>query len=470
MATSLSSLVSSGLATNENTTGANGTATFAGLGQGINVAQFVQLAEAGAQAQITNLQNEQSAVTAQVSAVGTITSSLSALQNDIFALSDPLGVLASQTATSSNPGAIAGFASFSAVPGIHTINVTSLATTSSYYSDPVATSSTPLATGDTFTISAGGKQVASITTSSSLNTLDEIAAAINSQTSAVQASVVTDANGARLALVSAQTGAPGNLSVAGSLDTTGTPANAIAFHLAVPGVNAALTVDGVPISSPTNSISGVIQGVTLNLSAPTGGTPVTLTVAQDTASITAAINQFVNDYNAAITAINAQFQVNSDGSGVQPLEADGSLRTAQQQLLDAITASVGGPNNAVNLTSLGINLNNDGTLAVNSAELASALSSNFSGVQSFLQTATTGFLPNFETVLNGLLGPGGALPLDAQGYQATSNDLSQHISDLQAALAVQTQNLTATYAQVNTTLQELPLLQAQLAQQLATLP
>jgi len=79
------------------------------------------------------------------------------------------------------------------------------------------------------------------------NTLTKIAAAINQQTSAVQASVINDANGARLAVVSSNSGTPGNLAVTGSLhlpDTT-----QISFHQAVAGLNAVLTVDGVPISS-----------------------------------------------------------------------------------------------------------------------------------------------------------------------------------------------------------------------------
>jgi len=470
MATSLSGLLSTGLAVNGvGATNSNGTNTFAGLGQGINVTQFVQLAEANSQAQITNLQNEQSGVTSQISAVNSITSALSALQNDITALNDPLGVLASQAVTSSNPGAVSGTASFSATPGTHTINVTSLATTSSLYSDPVATSSTPLQTGDTITISQGNTPVATVTLSSSVNTLSQIASAINNQTSAVQASVINDANGARLAILSSQSGSPGNLTITGNLHTTGSNPNTIAFHQ-VQGLNAALTVDGVPVNPSSNTLNGVIPGLTLNLSAPTGGTPITLTVAQDTASIASEINQFVNDYNAAINAINAQFAVNSDGSGVQPLESDGSLRAAQQELLTAVTTAVGAPNNPVNLATFGITLNNDGTLSVNSAALSNAISSNFSGLQSFLQTAKTGFLATFGGILNSLVGPGGLLPSDLQGYQSSSNDLTQQIADLQAALAVQTQNLTATYAQVNTTLQELPLLQAQLAQQLATLP
>ncbi len=125
----------------------------------------------------------------------------------------------------------------------------------------------------------------------------------------------------------------------------------------------------------------------------------------------------------------------------------------------------------MNLTTLGINTNNDGTLSVDSGTLSTALASNFSGVQSFLQTASTGFATNFNY---GAEQPEWPRPpanssLDASGLTQSSLDLTNQISDLQAALAVQTQNLTAIYAQVNTTLQELPLLQQQLGQQLASI-
>jgi flagellar hook-associated protein 2 len=440
-----------------------------GLGQGINVNQFVQLALTGDQANITNLQNQQSAIAAQTSALTQITSTLTALQSAASALNDPLGALDSQVATSSNSNLLAATASSNAVAGVHTIAVTRLATTSSYYSDAVATGSTPLATGDTISVSAGGSSVASVTVDSTNNTLDKLAAAINNQTTAVRASVINDANGARLAFVSAVTGAPGNLAVSGSLHLTDTGHTQINFNQAVEGLNASLTVDGVPISSTTNSVSGVISGVTLNLAAPTGNTPVTLSVAPDTSGATAAINQFVSTYNTAINAINAQFQVSASGSGAGALEADGSLREAQQSLLAAVSYSTTGTGGAVNLASFGIAMNNDGTLTANSGALASALASNFSGVQSFLQTASTGFAANLGKVLTNLTdSAGGVLGLDAQGLTQSSQALTQHISDLQAAMAVKQQNLIAIYAQVNATLQELPLLQSQLSQQLAT--
>ena len=152
------------------------------------------------------------------------------------------------------------------------------------------------------------------------------------------------------------------------------------------------------------------------------------------------------------------------------LEADNSLRDVQSMLLSAITYSVTGNNGIVNLASMGVNMNDDGTLSVDNSTLQSALSSNFSAVQNLMQNSSTGFAQNLDSVLQNINAPStGILSIDSQSIQNASNGLTQQISDLQAALVVQEANLTKVYSQVNTTLQELPLLEAQLNQQIAGL-
>ena len=167
--------------------------------------------------------------------------------------------------------------------------------------------------------------------------------------------------------------------------------------------------------------------------------------------------------------INAQFAVASDGSGGGPLEADGSLREAQSSLLGAISFSIPGNNGFVNLQSIGISLNNDGTLSVNQGTLATNLAGNFSSIQNFLQSSTSGFAGNLGTVLTNLADPStGTLGLDAKSLQQSSQDLGNNIADLQASLSVKQQSLILVYSQVNATLEELPLLEKQLSQQLGT--
>jgi flagellar hook-associated protein 2 len=465
MATSVNSLSNS----------IGGTGTTGGLGQGINVQQFVQFAVAGQQAHITALEAQQTSLNAQASELTTISSNLSALKNAAAVLNDPLGSLNAEIATSSNSSILTANASGVAIAAAHTVSITNLATTSSYYTDTVASSSTALATGDTISISVGGQPVTSVTLDATNNTLDQLVAAINSQTSAVQANIINDANGARLAIVSATSGVPGNIGVTGSLHLTDALNTTINFNQAVAGLNAKLSVDGVPISSTTNTVKGVINGVTLNLAAPTVtngvDTPVSLTVAPDTSQATTALNNFASAYNAVVTEINKQFNVAADGSGGGPLEADNSLRQVQSLLLSAISYSVSGNNGIVNLASIGVDLNNDGTLLVNNSTLSTALSSNFSAVQNLLQNSTTGFSHNLSQVVSLINGPGtGILSLDTQGITSISQGLTQQISSLQSALAVQEKNFTAVYARVNATLQQLPLLQNQITQALAGIP
>jgi flagellar hook-associated protein 2 len=115
---------------------------------------------------------------------------------------------------------------------------------------------------------------------------------------------------------------------------------------------------------------------------------VTVNVNPDTTRATTAINKLVSAYNSVITEINSQFNVAADGSGGGPLEADNSLRDIQSQLLAAISYSVPGNSGVVNLASIGVNFNNDGTLSVDNGKLSAALSSNYPAVQNLLQNTT----------------------------------------------------------------------------------
>jgi flagellar hook-associated protein 2 len=440
--------------------GASSANTSTGLGQGIDVNAFVTAALSGDQANINQVQSQKTAVDNQNKALAQITNELQSLQSAIFTLSDPLGTLASQTATSSNANVLTATASASALSAAHSVTVNSLATTSSYYTAPVASSSTPLAAGS-FTLQVGTNSPVTVTVNSTNNTLDELAASINNLSAGVRASVVNDASGSRLAIVSNTSGAPGDITVSGN--TTG-----LSFTKAVTGANASLVVDGIPISSTSNTVTSAINGVTLNLVAPSSASGVSVTVAPDTSKASGALNQFVSAYNTAIKDINTQFTVNADGTVGGPLNGDGSVRDAQGSLLAAAAFSVSGNNGIVNLASLGINLNDDGTLSVDQSTLNSALSSNYSSVQNFIQSTASGFASNFNSALDGLVSAGtGSLTLDAQGLTQTSQSLNQNISDLQGAFNTKQQNLILVYSQVNATLQELPLLQAQLSHQLA---
>jgi flagellar hook-associated protein 2 len=427
----------------------------------VDVQSLLNSAIAAAQAPLTQLQQKQSAVQAQSAAMQSFSTDASALATAVQALTSTTGGISAVTATSSNNNVLTATASSGAAPGTHSIVVNSLATTGSYYSQPTASGTTYLGAGS-FTITVGSKPPVTETFTSQNNTLNTLAAAINQQNIGVTASVVTDANGARLALVSTTTGAAGNFTITNN-------STDLSFTQAASGANASLTVDGIPVSSATNTVSGVIPGATLNLAGAAAGQTVSLTLAPDGNQAATAVSQFVSAWNKVIGDINTQFNVSSNGTGGGVLESDSNLRDVQNQLLSAITYSIGGNNGLVNLASIGVNLNTDGTLSLNSGTLENALSTNSAAVQNLLQgpSGVGSFLNNMLTQLTDPTQ--GTIALDLQGMSQNSQALGQQINSMQTLLTSQTQALTQQYAQMEVTLQEMPNLQSQMTAQLSAL-
>ena len=433
-------------------------------GNGIDVASIVKEMLAPDAASITQLQNQQTDLSTQAGLLQGYANNLSNLQSAIVALANPTGPLASQAATSSDSGVLTASAQNTAAASTHQIVVSSLATTGAIYTNPLANGTTSFlaqgqATGD-IKLQVGGPGGATrdiAITQGSNDTLNTLASYINQQNWGVIANVVTDANGARLALFSQATGTPGALSI--TSNTT-----ALTFNPPVGGANASLTIDGVPYSSATNTVTGAIPGVTLNLASAAPGETVLLTVGPDTNAATTAINTFVSAYNTVINNLNSQFAVDPTTNAQGPLGADSALRALQSSLLNDVTYSISGNNGLVNLAAIGVDMNNDGTLSVNQVatdthpSLASVLASNPSGVQSFFQnSAGNGFAQAFNNDLVNLTdATNGILNVDINGNQTQQKELTTRVNNLQDRLSAEQAALTLELDQVNATLEAYP--------------
>lgn len=435
--------------------------TTASQGAGIDVSSIVDQIIFAEQAPERIWQQQQIALAAQTSSLNSLSSGVNALKAKVQALSDLSGAFAAQVATSSQPDLVTVSAQSNAAAGVHTLIINHLATVSSYYTEPVASSSTTLAHG-TFTL-ASGEGTSLITIDASNDTLDKLSAYINANNYGVQASVINDADGARLALLSKTSGLPGDLSV--TLNGTG-----LVFQKSADGINASFSLDGVPLSSTTNTVSSPLPGVTLNLLAANPAKPVTISVGPDTAGITQAIDDFVSAYNSAIGSVNSQFKASAN-SGAGPLANNSALRSLQSSLLSDVTYSVTGNNGVVNLASIGIDLQNDGTLSVDSSKLSSALSTQFADVKTFFQSGVAGgFGNNFSSDLTALTSPAtGLLSLNLNENNANQQALTRQINDFEDRLANRRQFLINQYSQVDAMLRQYPLILAQITGQLASI-
>jgi flagellar hook-associated protein 2 len=447
-------------------------------GNGIDVQSVVNSILAPENGSITILQNQQTDLSTQAGLLAGLNNNLTSLAQAVLALADPTGPLASQSATSSDSSILTASAQTSATPGTHQIVVSNLATTGTLYTDPLADGAdttilpSDVTSGD-IKLQIGGANGTTEDipiTQGTNDTLNTLAKYINAQNWGITASVVTDAGGARLALYSQASGTPGALAITNNTTV-------LTFNAPVGGTNASLTIDGVPFSSSTNTVSGAIAGVTLNLASAAPGTQVQVTVGPDANQATTAINSFVNAYNAVIGNLNTQFTVDPTSNTEGPLGGDSGLRSLQSSLLNDVTYSISGNGGLVNLPSLGIDLNNDGTLTVNQVatdthpSLANVLATNPSAVQSFFQNASgTGFANNFNNDVTNLTDPtNGVINVDIAGNTTQQNALTTQITNLQTNVTAQQAALTLQFDQVNATLEAYPSLLLEVTSEISAL-
>ena len=367
-----------------------GTLSSAGIGSGLNVTSLVSQLMATQQQPLLNLQTQQATYQAEISAYGSLAGTLSTLQTDASNLSSA-NLYSAYTATASTSGFFTSSANATASAGSYGLAITNLAQANKLASNThYASTSTTVGSGTvTFqfgTTTAGSPPTFSpsatqgaqtLTIDSAHNSLAGISAAINSANVGVTASIANDGSGYRLVLTSNNSGAANSLKVSttGSLSALSydPTAGSNSMTQTVAGKNAAFTLDGMAMTSASNTVTNAIQGVSLTLTQPTT-TPLTLTVAANTALIQSAVQSFVTDYNAAQASIKSLTAYNATTKTAAILTGDSTVMSVQTQLraiLNTPLSTAGGGLN--NLADVGITFNKDGTLALNTATLGSVL-------------------------------------------------------------------------------------------------
>jgi flagellar hook-associated protein 2 len=167
------------------------------------------------------------------------------------------------------------------------------------------------------------------------------------------------------------------------------------------------------------------------------------------------MNSFVSAYNAVVNDINTQEGNDSSGTP-EPLYGSPTLALIQSELTGALFSG-SGIGSITNLTHLGISMNNDGTLTLDSDALDSALNSNFAEVTGFLQNSGS-FGQTLSTALNnlGTQAPDGAVYLAQQQNSAQETALNTDITNENAILATQKTTLTDELNTANEELQSIP--------------
>ncbi len=319
-------------------------------GAGFDVASTVSQIVSNLQNVETPWKNQLTSLESQDTVISNLGTLVSSLSTDMSSLTDFQGVLAQKEGSSSNTNVLElSSATSAATAGTHSIVVENLAQTSSGYLDEVSSTSDTLAGSITIKVNGSSQTYNLSDLSSSNRTLGGLAAAINSSGIGVTANVLTDSSGSRLSLVSATTGTAGQMTITSSLTdaklvSTSNTTGAINYNATVTGKDANLEIDGVPLTSASNTVSNLIPGVTFQLLSASpqqsDGSlePVQVVIANDNSGVETAVNQFVTDYNSLMSALNTQEGKDSSGNP-EPLFGSPTLSLLQQQLFGGLNTT-----------------------------------------------------------------------------------------------------------------------------------
>ncbi|MBF0517406.1 MAG: flagellar filament capping protein FliD [Nitrospirae bacterium] len=401
-----------------------------------------------------DLVSKATSYTNEISAYGQISSSLSALKTAVAGLTSTN--ISTFTTTSSNQNILTATASSKASPGTYKIQISKTAQEEEVISQSYASDTTVAFATGTLTVGNGGHST-TINIDRTNNTLTGVRDAINRSATDVSASIVNDGTGYRLIVSTKNGGAINGLQISGtSTGPEGLDLGALSYSgadsstmsLLQTGSDASFTVNGLSITSHTNTLTNVLKGVTLNLLSATSPSAVTLTIGQNAAANSTGMTGFVTAYNNTLTLLN---QLSAQG---QPLYSDMTVSSIQNTIRTMTTRYFNGATSI--LANFGVNHLKDGTLQIDTAAMNKALSYNQLGFNKMLDafsyqfnsSSAYGVLGNLisSTIANVT----GNLQSNITHIQTQEASLSEQLNQKQAAYQQQYAQLEATIAQLRT--------------------
>lgn len=369
-----------------------------GVGSGLDAESIVTKLVALEKQPAAALTTKNTKLQTQVSTWGKVQSNFSALQDAASKLMDG-NFWSATTAKSSDDASVSVTTSSSAAAGSYAVNVTQLAAAQSVASAAFTAGTSPVGEGTlrielgkyatnnsttppavTFAAKAAASAV-DISIGPGDNTLEKIRDRINTANAGVSASIVTDASGARL-VMRGQNGEENAFRVSVTESGTAPGLSALAYSAATGATtamtrtqtaqNAKATINGLDVSSASNTLSNVLDGVTLKLNRTTA-TPATVNVDLDTPSISKGVNEFVTAYNSVVSTIRVQTLYDEASKTAGPLQGNATARGLLLQMRSLISSNTSASSSFSRLSDIGIDINKDGTLSTKSTKFNDAM-------------------------------------------------------------------------------------------------
>lgn len=491
------------------TSSVSGSATLssAGIGSGLDVNTIISKLMTVESAPLTLLQDQATSLNAKLSSFGKLQSYFSTMRDKANALTSTT-LWNGTTATSSDTSAVKASTSSSsgtaAAAGNYAVTVNRLATGQTVTSAALpsggtlsagtltielgtwtggtpASGSTPATPPTGFTAKSGSSAI-TVTIGDGDTSLSAVRDKINAAGAGVVATIVTDSTGSRLSLRSKDTGAENGFRVSASETVddgdAATGLSALAYDATqasspttrtTEAANADATINGIAISSASNTLSNVVDGLTLTLQKTTS-TPVSVDVAADTAAVKTAVTDFVTAFNAVAGFIRTQTAYNADTKTGGDLQGDSGALAIQAQLRAVINEGSSASSVFSRLSDVGIAMKSDGTLETNATKLDNALG-NLGELKKVLVTdgttsADSGFVRRFKRLADAALGSDGVFDSRTAGLRTSVTRNSKSQEDMQSRLTLTEARLRKQYTALDTTMAQMSTLSSYLTQQI----
>lgn len=458
--------------------------TSLGVGSGLDLNTIVTQLVALERQPITKLQTQASSLNSKISLYGTVNSLFSGLQTAANKLTDTT-LWQKTTVTSANTGVVTASGSSNGAAGSYAVTVQALAANQTVAMDTALASQDALVGEGTLTLELGSWDAGqtAFTAASGGSALDiEVSATdtlatlrnkINAADAGVTASLVSDANGVRLALRADDSGVANGFRLSvddidGDLiDGAGLsrfafdpPVTTSGLVLKQAGANARALINGIQVESASNEVSGAISGVTLTLQ-QVSATAANVTVKSDTESVTTAVKAFADAYNALASYLATQTKYDAETQTAGALQGDSTAVGLQSQLRSVLNTASGASASFPRLSDLGLEAQRNGTLTVDSTKLAAATTNLTELRKAFANSdtqtaANNGFARRYATLATQVLGTDGAIATRTSSLQklvSKNSDeqdrLETRVERVQARLVAQYTALDGNVAKLN---------------------
>jgi flagellar hook-associated protein 2 len=441
--------------------------SFSGIASGIDSQAIIDSSIASARlARVTPNQTKVGELEETNTALENLGQKLDALRTTLQQFTSLSGGGVSKTGSSSKESVVGATASNAATNGSYDVTVNNLAKNHTYsFNQTYSSSTSPLqstltgaestvARTVTFTVGTGTYQeTVSVVVTNGSYTISQFVSDFNAAATKAEASLVN---------IGTETSPSYKVVISGSYEGTekgtiartalGASLTNLSAYSESAASNASLSISGIgTITRSTNSVSDVIPGVTLNLAS--AGTA-TVKIAEDAATTTAKMQDFVTAFNDVVKFINENNQVIREESGSEvrnifaPLAATRTDDSALQALRAQISSTTATGGSLIRVFSdLGITTERDGTIKFDTTKLQQALSSEPGSVNSIIQTfadsvALTGGTVDRYTRYSGLL------DISINNNKSLITDLNRRISDAEKQIQRMADGLKERYARL----------------------